>query len=164
MRLWRLLPIVLFLAGCNPKWVEFKSPDGAFAVDFPRSPVMKASHTGTMWVAINDEVTYNIGTSTVPAQFAGDPKSSDKIFDEMQKALIGNNDPPRSTKSLSLGKDGHPGREVVTEKKNVHGILVVTGRAYRVNNNLYTMTVYAPASKARNPDITKFLESFRLIG
>jgi hypothetical protein len=87
------------------------------------------------------------------------------MFDEMQKSLIGTERAPTQSRSVKLphGADTFPGREVVIEKKNANGVFVVTGRAFRVRNTIYTQTAYTPAKDAGSNDVRTFFDSFKLL-
>jgi hypothetical protein len=159
------LAAVLFAAGCRDSWVDFQSPEGPsgqFAVKMPAKPVMKPSHMGTVYVVTNGEMTYDVGVSSVPGPF-GDPSTTERMFDEMQKSFIGGETAPTRQKQLKLGPEGYPGREVVVEKKTGIGLAVFTGRAYRVRGTLFTLTVRLPATKANDPSVQKFFDSFRVV-
>jgi hypothetical protein len=162
-RRFLLLAVVSLFSACTLEWIKFSPPDGAFEVMMPVKPSMKPSHAGTMYVAVVGNVTYNTGISYVPDAFK-DPATAERMFDEMQKSLIGNEKPPRESKPVSLkfGEQTFPGRHVVFERSNAAGTTVITGRVYRVNNALYTLTVYRPSTEA-GPDVEKYVESFKLL-
>jgi hypothetical protein len=158
-----LLAFVSSLGACTLEWIKFSPPDGAFEVLMPVKPSMKPSHAGTMYVAVVGNITYNTGITYVPEAFK-DLSTVERMFDEMQKSLIGSEKPPRESKSVSLEFQGktYPGRELSFERSNAAGAILVTGRVYRVNNALYTLTVYAPVAEA-GPNVRKYVESFKLL-
>jgi hypothetical protein len=166
-RLVVLAAVLLGTAACRkPLWVDFESPDGpsgSFAVSMPTKPTLKPSHMGTMYAAMGvDGITYDVGISSVPPDFA-DPSTTERMFDEMQKALIAGETAPTRQAQIRLLPGDYPGREVVVERKTGVGLAVFTGRAYRVRGTIYTLTVRAPSARANDPQIQRFLESFRVV-
>jgi hypothetical protein len=164
-RLAVLAVVALCATACKRElWVDFESPDGpsgSFFISMPTKPTLKPSHMGTMYAAMGaDGISYDVGISSVPDQFA-DPSTAERMFDEMQKALTASETAPTRTKQLRLGE--YPGREIVVERKTGIGLAVFTGRAYRVGRTIFTLTVRAPADKANDPHVMRFLESFRIV-
>jgi hypothetical protein len=157
--------LLLVTLGCHGSWVEFDSPDGpsgSFSILMPARPTMKPSHMGTVYAVMgNDGVSYDVGIMSVPGPYR-DPSMTERLFDEMQKALIENETAPTRQAQLSLGPEKYPGREIVIERKTGIGLAVFTGRAYRVKNTVFTLTVRAPADKAGDSQIKRFLESFKV--
>jgi hypothetical protein len=145
-------------------WVDFESPEGpsgSFAAAFPIKPTLKPSHVGSMYVAMDpDGISYDVGMSSVPPEFRN-PDATERMFDEMQKALTAGETSATRQGQIRLGE--YPGREIVVERKTGIGLAVFTGRAYRVRNTIFTLTVRAPAGKSNDPNIKRFLESFRIV-
>jgi hypothetical protein len=159
------LLLALASSACKRElWVDFESPEGpsgSFAVSMPTKPTLKPSHMGTMYAAMGaDGISYDVGISSVPPDFA-DPASTERMFDEMQKAITAGETAPTRQAQIRLGE--YPGREIVVERKTGVGLAVFTGRAYRVRSTIFTLTVRTPAAKANDPQIQRFLESFRVV-
>jgi hypothetical protein len=160
-----LIAVIACASACRRDgWVDFESPDGpsgSFAVTMPMKPAMKPSHVGTMYVAMGgDGITYDVGISSVPPLFR-DPATTERMFDEMQKAIAGTENAPTRQTQLQLGE--YPGREIVAERKTGIGLAVFTGRAYRVRGTIFTLTVRAPADRAGDGQIRRFFDSFRIV-
>jgi hypothetical protein len=166
MRPTLLALVLLFSTGCRETWYTFRSPEGtggSFEVLMPAKPAMKPSHMGTIYAMMgSDGLSYDVGVASVPPAFA-DPSTTERMFDEMQKAITGGETEPTRTKQIRLEPDGYPGREVVVERKTGVGLAVFTGRAYRVRGTIFTLTVRAPADKSEDPQIRKFFDSFRIV-
>jgi hypothetical protein len=150
--------LAVAVSACNHDWVTFESPDQSFTVLMPVKPVMKSAPSGPSYRAVAEDITYIISTAPVPAEYQS-LASTEKLFDSLQKAAVGSDKPPKSTKRITLGPAAHPGREILFDRG---GGVIMRGRAYRLPQSLLFLTVFAPTDKAMSADVERFLESLTL--
>jgi hypothetical protein len=156
-----LLLVGLALSSCGRNWVEFKPPDGSFAVMMPVKPIMKSAPSGTSWRATDGDMLYMVSTNTVPDQYK-DPVQTETLFDNLQMSAMGSDKVPAERKRITLGPEQYPGREILVEK-SMGGSGAMKGRAYRAHNRLFFLTVFAPLEKMGNPDVQRFLDSLTIL-
>jgi hypothetical protein len=153
------LVIALLVGGCGkPEWKEFSSPEGKFKVLFPGAPKSETRPAGPLTlkahaVELRDGV-YVVSYADLPP---GNP------FD--YSASIRGMAAPWGGKVLSetdVTVEGTRGKgfemEVTNPRKGY-----ATGRIVVISGRLYQIFALGNNMRASEPDVQKFLDSFKLI-
>ena len=167
--------VVLLLAtvfGCDskpipPKWVVVNSAAGGFSVSFPEQPkevtntapvgswtftnhVLDVTHTdGWEWSAMWADYPPKVMALTTPENVFKNIRNG---YERDRKAIL-------SERAVSI--NGQPASEFEVD---VGGGQIHRVRLCMVQNRLYQLMTYAPASSRNHPDVGKFMDSFALAG
>jgi hypothetical protein len=150
--------LVLFaLAGCGSlEFQEFTPAEGGFTVLMPGKPERKESFIlGTKFVAYG----LNVRNGGYAAGFGelrpGQPISLEgaiqNVTNQHQGKILSN-------KEFTLG--GSTGKEFESEVTKPRGY--VSGRVIVVGNRFYQVLAVGTNARLSNPDVRKFLDSFKL--
>jgi hypothetical protein len=161
MRKWYWLAAVVLVAtaGCGQDWQTQSSPDGKYSINMPGSPRKETRNLGTIGfnalVSEQSDGVYMVAYSDIPP---GTPVSLDGAVDGILRSQNG-----KLLRSTSVIIRGHVGKEFEIElsqpKKGF-----ACGRLLFFNNRLYQILAMGERHRLSDPDVQKFLNSFRLQG
>jgi hypothetical protein len=161
----------LILAGCAAKFKEFHSEAGNFSV---KAPVILAEQPQTIdmtsgkaeahtYLAESDGFLYVAAYSVFRDEIInqGDPEELlNNARDSMLASLSG-----KLVLETRKSLEDYPGRELVVDMKMSDGTDgVMKARIYLVKNRLYQVMALVSKGDEDDVSITKFLDSFKLIG
>ncbi|MGH7320408.1 MAG: hypothetical protein ACRELA_12390 [Candidatus Rokuibacteriota bacterium] len=177
MRQHALLCVVALAILCPPlagetgeaaAWKTFTSKEGGFRVSMPGTPALtEATHKSV--VGVVREYTYALETrngdysanySVLPG-IAVNLGGANAILDRAKKGLL-QDVGGEETRFTDTAISGHPGKELTFRVRAAGGAKPMSGRArfYLVNKILYVLV--ATSSTPNDPDVSRFLDSFRL--
>ncbi|GMV88151.1 MAG: hypothetical protein AMXMBFR81_10820 [Chthonomonas sp.] len=156
-----LVLLATVMAPVQP-WTEFKSPEGGFAIRFPRKPdyEVQPAEAGSPTIHM---YTSALGDDVYIASFHDMPISG--ALDEVQGILHSARD----------GFAGGVGGKVADQKPFTFGPLkglefaveaegvYATARLYLVGKRLYQIAVMGSKDNRKDTDVRRYLESFRLL-
>ncbi len=159
---------LLLIAGCGKqaKWETFSSPIGGFSVLAPETPkeMKKTVNTAVgpvdayFFIARQRTAAYTAGYSDYPSSMVRN-SNPDEILDNSRDGAVANiQGKLLSELIITLGR--YPGREIKVETPD--GKSTMRARIYLVNNRLYQLIVATTRENALSPDVTRFLDSFKL--
>jgi hypothetical protein len=170
----RFVPGLLFLLvliGCGPQWKPFVSTEGGFGVLAPGTLTHERKNDSPLGIPI-DSHTYKlilewsadeaVGYTVMYSDFpdflvaASDPS---KMLDDAWKGAVKKAD-DKSYKARDISLDGHPGKEVTHIQS---GRMTMDVRLYLVKHRLYQVMAARTPRGASASDVTRFLDSFRLV-
>lgn len=171
-----LFAATLLFAGCGAKadWQKYDAEDAGFSVLMPSKDVEVESNTAST-VAGNIEIyMYSVSLSKAyymiaynQMDFLEDAELTDS---DMNDILEGGVEGALNTfpdgefiykRNTTLS--GHPGIEYRAEGTKNETEMVIFGKVYLVGTRLYQVMVTTVKGDANNPDIAKFMDSFKLI-
>jgi hypothetical protein len=161
MRYLPCFPVALILltaVGCGkPEFKEFKSSDGGFSVLMPGNPEKKEIpvmdlKTTAYGVNVRNGA-YAVGYMDVPP---GRPISLDGAIKGISTQHQGT---VQTTKDFTLG--GSTGKEFEVQTKQPQGY--ASGRVIVVGNRFYQVLAMGTNARLSDPDVRKFLDSFKLV-
>jgi hypothetical protein len=159
---------LLVISGCGQRWQSYSSTAGGFSVSMPGVPTYSKEtlHPAGMTVDLHkfklvfdgESLGYSVMYADFPAQIAR-AVGPEKLLDFAQSGAT--MDPGVrliARRGISLGVN--PGREISVETSNG---LVCKDRFYVVNQRLYQVIAAVPKADKLSSDMTRFLDSFRLL-
>lgn len=168
---WLAMFIAGLLLGCGKQeletpWIEFSPPGGGFSVLMPSQPQESSAPTASGEKAR----TYQIVTAlnnirAMAVSYASQPPSSspvvlsDKVLNAARDNALSNlSGKLLEESSIKLGS--FPGKEfrMRLPKGNV-----VTQRIYLANNRQYSLMVITLPQNVNVPEVSKFLDSFKIL-
>lgn len=161
------------------KWIEYKSTDLGFMIEFPVTPIDKSQTIDTVEGLIklnikaadcqndrnSNNLVYLINCSTYPKSFFDGYTKEDyetffyTLILGMVKSQITNDG--HLAESQVIDFNGCQGREVKIVYNN--GLDINTVKFILNGNKIYVLIVTSHLRKVPNPDIQKFFNSFRFI-
>lgn len=161
-----ILTLPVLLGAAQDEWKVFASPGGRFSVTMPTAPMeTKKKVTGQLdAIVAAAEGRHDAFFVVSYCDFLAGELKIETVQKRLDQACRGalessGGDKLRSEKSIAL--DGHPGREIVIEKK---GEVIARMRLYLVNHRLYQVMVLGAGRvfSSKENDVGRFLDSFRL--
>ena len=159
------------------KWFEYKSKDAGFMLDFPFEPksisqnVNAENMTMTLEIlSVDCQKQQNSKNYTYMATYY---KYPEKFFDNYTDAIYSQFFENTINGMVNSSVDGKlidkqiitfnnfPGRQIRMKVNN--GAAIITARFILANKTMYILHVTTDASKDKNSDVDKFLNSFKLI-
>jgi hypothetical protein len=163
-----LVVLIAFLTSCQQvTWKEFSSHEGAFSTLMPGTPTEKTQKVNTQAGTIDihgftleqKSFTYMVSYNEYPDAIV-QAASADKILDAARDGGVSNVQ-GKLLSELIISLDKYPGREIRIEAAD--GKHTVKTRIYLVKNRLYQVLVVTPKEGSFSNDVTKFLDSFKLL-
>lgn len=159
-----LLAVALAGAALAQGWKPYNSAPGKFSIDFPGTPETRSQDITTrvgkvkmhLFQVAKGQSAFLVSYSDYPASAikGSDPK---KMLDGARDGAVSNvQGKLLSEKGMSIG--GNPGRELKVEAKG----LSMTQRMFLVKNRLYQVLALVPIDRPNNPDVPRFLNSFKI--
>jgi hypothetical protein len=148
----------------------FVSEKYNFSVLFPQTPTQSTQATPTdagnidlnMFVYSTDEEAYFIGISDMPKALV-DASNKNDILQGGKTGALGELGDAKILSEKNITINGHPGIEFEAKGSSQDVEMLVKGRFYMVDNRLYQIYVLAQGSAKNKVEITKFVESFKLL-
>jgi hypothetical protein len=165
---WLVVLVLCLLASCKTSaWKEFRCDEGGFTITLPGRPAVAtqqqettagplAVKTYTLRLGAGDAA-YIVAFNDYPEAVLR-ASTPDEILDRVVKGALG--DHGKLRRQLPVEFEKHKGRDVLG---SVHGGLEYRSRFYLVGKRLYQISVVSKAAAVRAEDVSKFLESFRLL-
>ena len=167
--------IIIFCSFTATEWVDLKSPDGKFAMKFPRKPtpqsqVVKDGPHITLHMYVYDASKYkddNLGYVMMYCDYPKDMVSSDfrdEIVDTILNGSISGMAENMQGKIISTEKAGYkdyPGKKVKLSVQDGKGFAYV--KIYLIGSRMYMFEVMCEPKTDHNASIDKFFDSFTLI-
>jgi hypothetical protein len=148
--------------------VVFTSKEGRFTVTFPEKPVNKTTRSETRFGPIETHsfLVEQKGRAFI-ASYSDCPKGSvtdenrHRLFDGARNgAVTSSKGKLISEKEITLGKEKHPGREILIERPEKAGINRF--RVYLVGDRLYQAAVAGSEEFTKGKEAEAFLDSFKV--
>jgi hypothetical protein len=149
-------------------WVSFSSPEGRFSIGAPTKPQENVKDIDS---AVGKLQLHSFPSSSAIAYFmvsygdypnepAADRRELvlDGVRDGVIKGLEG-----ELISETKISIDGYPGRELLAKKSIEGSETTFNWRLYLVGRRVYQVAVATKKADSTTPEITKFLNSFRLI-
>jgi hypothetical protein len=147
---------LLLAVGCGSSWKEFSSPEGKFTVSMPGTPKKQTQNQGGLTTnAFAVEVkngAYLVSYSDLPPGTPFDYSAGIRAMATKYQGKV------LSETDFTL--DGNKGKAYEMEINQPKGF--ATGRIVVVNNRLYQTLAIGTNARASDPDVKKFLDSFKL--
>ena len=168
-----ILGIALFLLrdqlSGDAGWREFAPEEGRFSILVPRTPRKTTETTETqigtidthLFIVTHGDFTYLMVYNDFPRRLISSSDSRvmlDGARDGAVESLSG-----RLLSEHSISINGYPGRELRIKVSDGPYTSIAQVRIYLVGNRLYQIYAIAPETRASSPDMTKFLDSFKLL-
>jgi hypothetical protein len=163
-----LVVLIAFLTGCGQAtWEEFSSREGAFSVLMPGRPTEKSQKANTPAGAIEIHLfaleqggfAYIVGYNDYPEAIVR-AANVDKMLDGARDGAVSNTQ-GKLLSELIISMDKYSGRELRIEAPD--GKHTTRVRIYMVKNRLYQALVVTSKEDSYSSDVTKFLDSFKLL-
>lgn len=150
-----------------PSWLEFKSDQGHFSIQFPSTPSIKTTHkdsiigkvTNHIFVSNINQSNFGVDYSDIPG-FALEFTGKNIIYSHASGALL-----KKTLGKIQSNKDfhyhGHPGKHLIYDIPPVPDKPVMYGEAYLflVDKRLYVVDATAPVDASTQ--VRHFLNSLR---
>jgi|SRR5262245_35466405 len=150
--------MLLPLAGCNRvEFQEFSSPEGKFSILMPGTPEKKTQTTmGMTVVMFGKDVrngAYAVGYADIPRNV---PTSLSGAVQGIARSHSG-----KILSEKDYMFEGTKGKEFEVEIPKPKGF--ISGRVILIKNRLYQMFAMGTNARLSDPDVQKFIKSFKLI-
>jgi hypothetical protein len=166
----------LFAAGCGARadWSEYKADDAGFLVLMPSKDVKVESNTASTVAGSINIYMYSVSLSKAYYMVAynqmdflegADLADSDKndILESGVEGALNTFPDGEFIYKKNIKLNGHPGMEYRAEGTKNKTEMVIFGKVFLVGTRLYQVMVTTLKDDAGNPNIRKFLDSFKLI-
>jgi len=150
-------------------WVSFKSPEGRFSLQFPKTPNSDTRDvdSGTEKVT-RYEYTATSSRITYMASFADysrvpDMNEQQIVFDRLRDSLAAKLE-ARVFSETKISTNGNPGREFLMSKTPEGSAeIIYHWRAYIVGRRLYQVAASYYKRDSRSPELSKYFDSFQVL-
>jgi hypothetical protein len=163
-----LVVLIAFLTSCQQAtWKEFSSGEGTFSILMPGTPTEKTQKVNTqagaidmhLFTLVQKGVAYLAIYNDYPEVFV-QARNADKMLDGARDGAVSSIQ-GKLLSELIISLDKYPGREIRIEAPD--GKHTIQTRIYLVKNRLYQVGVVTPKEGSFSEDVTKFLDSFKLL-
>ncbi len=160
--------LIVLLTGCQRvTWKEFSSKEGMFSVLLPGTPTVQTQKLNTragvldlyFFVVEQDGFQYLVSYNDYPEAMIREA-NADKVLDGARNGVVANVQGRLSSESRVWLAE-NPGREL--RIKIPDGRQAMRTRLYFVKNRLYQVGVVSSEDGSASEDISKFLNSFKLL-
>jgi hypothetical protein len=174
MRIKQLIPTTLITAllvacAAQPSFREFNAAKCGFTIQMPTDPKEESTSTEasgikidlTFYTAVVGNSAYVAGCNDFPADLMATADVNAMLDSAVDGAITNSNATLDSQSNIEL--DGNPGREVTGSAKIAGQDAVLKGRIYMIGNRLIQAIIVAPKGQIKDQDVTKYLESVKLV-
>ncbi len=163
-----ILLIAYLISGCQQSsWKEFSSSNGAFSILLPKFPseetITEDSDLGPivlhLFTVEQNGIAYIFGYSDYPEKILQIP--IDTVLDGACNGITENAHGKVINQSPIMLENKYPGRELKVE--SVDKKLIAQARIFMVGQRQYQLIVSSPKEKATSQNISKYLDSFKLL-
>jgi hypothetical protein len=162
-----LIFTVLMFSACQNSMKEFKPLDGGFSILMPGNPTYEKVTSNTVlgpidihtFILVGKTHTYAVGYSDY-SDSAFRLSTPDQMFDTKRDGTIDNLQ-GKLLSELIIEMDGYNGREWRIESANERSIFTI--RVYIVGHRVYQLEIASAKEDSFSNEVTKYLDSFKLI-
>jgi len=148
-------------------WKEFFSNEGSFSILMPGVPTEQTKRLNTKAGAIDmhlfileqKNVAYFVSHIDYQEELL-QQRNDDEILDGARNGAV-KNVQGKLLSEVPISLDNYPGREIRIETSD--GKHTIQTRIYLVKNRLYQVMIVTPKENSFSKDVTKFLDSFKLL-
>ncbi len=164
-----LAALMLIACAAQPSFREFNAAKCGFTIQMPAEPKEESNSTEasgikidlTFYTAVVGNGAYVAGCNDFPADLMATADVEAMLDSAVTGAISNSNATLDSQSNIEL--DGNPGREVTGSAKIAGQDAVLKGRIYMVGNRLIQAIIVAPKGQIKDEDLSKYLESVKLV-
>lgn len=161
----------------NSKWFEYKSKSAGFILEFPFAPksINQTLNAENMIMKLeilsadcqklpnSNNYTYMATYYKYPEKFFDNYTDViyNQFFENTINGMVNSSIDGKLIDKQIITFDNFPGRQIRMKVNN--GAAIITAKFILANKTMYILHVTTDITKDRNPDVDKFLNSFKLV-